>query len=50
MSQTAAQRQAARRQRLKDNGLVEVRGIFLPADKHSKLKEQAAKLRPRSGK
>lgn len=46
MSQSPAQRQAARRQRLKDEGLEEVRGIFLPPAQHARLKAAARRLIP----
>lgn len=46
-AQTTTERVAALRQRRADQGLTEVRGIFLPPSLHPKLKEQAVKLLPK---
>jgi hypothetical protein len=43
-AKTAAQRKADERQRHKDAGRSEVRGIFAHTDDHAPIKEHAAKL------
>ena len=45
-----SERVAAFRARRSSEGLTEVRGIFLPPDLHPKLKELAAKLKPKRPK
>lgn len=42
--QTPAQRKAAERQRHKDAGRTEVRGIYAPQALHAKIKASAAKV------
>jgi hypothetical protein len=44
-AQTVAQRQADLRARRAMLGLTEVRGIYLPKEKHAELRRLAAKLR-----
>ena len=44
IAQTVAQRKAAERQRHKDEGRSEVRGIYAPPEQHAEVKEAAAKV------
>ena len=43
-AKTVTERQAALRARRLEQGLTEVRGIYLPPDKHAELKQLAVKL------
>jgi hypothetical protein len=47
MPLTSKEKQEAFRARIKEQGLSEVRGIFLPPDKHDELKQFARKLMKR---
>lgn len=47
MPQSSKEKQEAFRARNAMLGLTEVRGIFLPPDKHAELKKLANKLLPR---
>lgn len=48
MPQTTAQRQADHRARRAMLGLTEVRGIYLPPEKHAELRRAAEKIKNRT--
>lgn len=49
-AQTPAQRKAAERQRLKEAGLCEVRGIYAPTVLHAQIRKMAQELQQKQQK